>query len=226
MTNNIALAYSCVIENAIGSKNSDVLTGNSSGNRMEGGDGRDRSTAGRATTLVGNANADSLTGGLGNDSFFFAAAGTHCTAMDAIGDLEASDRIEFGMSGMALYAGAYGYAGSVNGTTAAIQNNKGRDQPGGPSATARTVTSTSRGAGGGSTFDGTLIALSAQDYFPALAQLVGVSANASLPARAWRRGDKPSPRQHPGRPRRPGHGQLPMENGRRQHRRRNRPALS
>ena len=182
MTNNIALAYSCVIENAVGGKGNDVLTGNSSDNRLEGGDGRDQLNGGAGNdTLVGGANADTLTGGLGSDIFFFAAAGdSTATAMDAVGDLEGSDQIEFGgMSGMALYAGAYGYAGSVNGTTAAIQNDKDVINRAVYFSDGKDGYLYIKGAGGGSTFDGTLIALNGKTASPALAQLVGVSANAS-----------------------------------------------
>lgn len=41
MTNNIAIAYDCVIENAIGGLGGDVITGNAFGNQLTGGRGND-----------------------------------------------------------------------------------------------------------------------------------------------------------------------------------------
>lgn len=62
MTNNIAIAYSAVIENAIGGAGNDVLIGNASANRLEGGAGNDQ--------LDGDAGDDTLIGGPGNDVIF------------------------------------------------------------------------------------------------------------------------------------------------------------
>ncbi|WP_158219932.1 Ig-like domain-containing protein [Ideonella sp. A 288] len=59
MTQNIAIAYSAVIENAIGGSGDDALVGNDAANVLVGGDGDD--------DLVGGAGADALTGGPGND---------------------------------------------------------------------------------------------------------------------------------------------------------------
>lgn len=41
MTNNMAIAYGCVIENAIGGAGDDILTGNAFGNQLTGGRGND-----------------------------------------------------------------------------------------------------------------------------------------------------------------------------------------
>ncbi len=60
MTNNIAIAYGVVIENAVAGSGSDALTGNGAGNRLDGGAGND--------TIGGGAGDDFLTGGTGNDS--------------------------------------------------------------------------------------------------------------------------------------------------------------
>ncbi|MDP3671019.1 MAG: Ig-like domain-containing protein [Telluria sp.] len=61
MTNNIAIAFGCVIENAVGGSGNDILTGNSSANRLEGGIGND--------VLTGGSGNDILNGGSGNDTF-------------------------------------------------------------------------------------------------------------------------------------------------------------
>ena len=59
MTANIAIAYGCTIENAIGGAGSDTLTGNSAANRLEGGAGDDK--------LYGGDGDDLLYAGTGND---------------------------------------------------------------------------------------------------------------------------------------------------------------
>jgi methionine-rich copper-binding protein CopC len=59
MTNNLVIAYSAVIENAVGGAGNDTLTGNAVGNQLDGGAGND--------VLSGLDGDDSLTGGLGND---------------------------------------------------------------------------------------------------------------------------------------------------------------
>ena len=59
MTNNIAIAYDTVIENARTGGGNDVLNGNSAANRLEGGAGNDE--------LNGQEGDDVLVGGLGND---------------------------------------------------------------------------------------------------------------------------------------------------------------
>jgi hypothetical protein len=62
MTNNIVIAYNCVIENAVGGGGNDVLTGNTTDNRLEGGAGNDQ--------LYGGAGNDTLIGGTGNDAIY------------------------------------------------------------------------------------------------------------------------------------------------------------
>lgn len=62
MTYNIAIAYSCDIENARGGSAADSLTGNALANRLEGGAGND--------SLFGEAGNDTLVGGLGNDTLW------------------------------------------------------------------------------------------------------------------------------------------------------------
>ncbi len=60
MTNNIAIAYGAVIENAVAGSGGDAITGNSAANRLDGGAGND--------TIAGGAGDDFLIGGTGNDS--------------------------------------------------------------------------------------------------------------------------------------------------------------
>lgn len=59
MTNNICIAYNCIIENAVGGGGNDSLTGNNVANRLDGGAGSD--------VLNGMDGDDILTGGTGND---------------------------------------------------------------------------------------------------------------------------------------------------------------
>jgi methionine-rich copper-binding protein CopC len=59
MTNNVAIAYSTTIENAIGGGGNDVIAGNDAANVLEGGAGGDE--------LQGLGGNDTLTGGTGND---------------------------------------------------------------------------------------------------------------------------------------------------------------
>ncbi len=59
-TDNLAIAWGAVFENAMGGNGNDLLTGNDQDNRLEGGRGAD--------TLMGGAGHDTLAPGLGNDS--------------------------------------------------------------------------------------------------------------------------------------------------------------
>jgi Ca2+-binding RTX toxin-like protein len=59
MTNNIAIAYSCFIENAVGGSAADQITGNALANRLDGGAGND--------SLFGGDGDDVLIAGLGDD---------------------------------------------------------------------------------------------------------------------------------------------------------------
>ena len=70
-TNNIAIAYGAVIENATGGTGNDYLYGNSSDNRLDGGSGTDR-LYGRSgnDTLIGGSSTDYLYGENGNDALY------------------------------------------------------------------------------------------------------------------------------------------------------------
>jgi Ca2+-binding RTX toxin-like protein len=68
MTNNIAIAYGCQIENAVGGYGSDSISGNALDNNLSGGDGNDiiRAMAGDDRLLGGDGD-DQLAGLDGND---------------------------------------------------------------------------------------------------------------------------------------------------------------
>ncbi|MBL8406745.1 MAG: M10 family metallopeptidase C-terminal domain-containing protein [Candidatus Accumulibacter sp.] len=75
MTYNIAIAYTCNIENAIGGTGADSITGNSLNNYLDGGPGTDSLVGGSGDdTLVAGAGNDTLDGGAGNDTVVFAGA--------------------------------------------------------------------------------------------------------------------------------------------------------
>jgi len=65
-TDNLAIAYGCIIEKAYGGAGDDTIQGNTVANTLRGGAGND--------TLVGSGGNDSLVGGTGNDlAAFFGA---------------------------------------------------------------------------------------------------------------------------------------------------------
>jgi Ca2+-binding RTX toxin-like protein len=65
-TNNLGVAYGCIIENAVGGVGSDWITGNDANNIIDGGAGND--------TLSGNKGDDVIDGGSGSDTATFSAA--------------------------------------------------------------------------------------------------------------------------------------------------------
>jgi len=75
MTYNIAIAYTCDIENAVGGSAGDQITGNLLANRLDGGAGNDTlSGGGGDDVLVAGAGDDVLDGGEGTDSVVFSGA--------------------------------------------------------------------------------------------------------------------------------------------------------
>ncbi|HRL75763.1 MAG TPA: M10 family metallopeptidase C-terminal domain-containing protein [Candidatus Accumulibacter phosphatis] len=75
MTNNIAIAYSCSIENAVGGSAADQITGNALANRLDGGAGNDSLFGGVGDdVLIASLGDDLLDGGDGSDSVVFAGA--------------------------------------------------------------------------------------------------------------------------------------------------------
>lgn len=79
---NLAIAYGTIIENAIGGTARDVLWGNAVANTLKGMGGDD--------VLNGYQGADSLYGGVGNDTFQF----SHVEKGDQIMDWNAGDKID------------------------------------------------------------------------------------------------------------------------------------
>ncbi len=66
MTNNISIAYTCVIENAVGGAGADAVVGNAYNNRLDGGAGND--------TLTGGLGDDTIIGGADNDTAVYTGA--------------------------------------------------------------------------------------------------------------------------------------------------------
>jgi serralysin len=85
LTQNVAIAFNTVIENAVGGGGNDAITGNASGNRLQGGAGGDLIRGGAGTDtlegetgndkLIGDAGSDRLIGGLGADRLIGGAGG-------------------------------------------------------------------------------------------------------------------------------------------------------
>lgn len=68
MTDNLAIAFDVVIENAIGGTGNDILIGNNANNLLSGGDRNDN--------LIGAAGVDTLDGGNGIDTASYSNSGT------------------------------------------------------------------------------------------------------------------------------------------------------
>jgi len=163
------------IENVTGGASADVLVGNNGANVLSGGAGAD--------TLTGGAGADQLTGGAGADVFVY-SSGTDSTASvtDAIGDFTSgTDKIALsGVSGVTYRSSAYTYSTSVAQTISNI--------------TADTSISNSatyfnngtdgylyvKGAGTGTSYDGTLIQLSGVTSAISADDLAGISTSYSV----------------------------------------------
>lgn len=78
MTNNLGIAFGCVIERAIGGKGADTMIGNAAANRLCGMAGRDTISGGTGNDrLVGGAGNDVLRGGAGTDSAVFDERRSH-----------------------------------------------------------------------------------------------------------------------------------------------------
>ena len=73
LTNNISIAYSCTIENAVGGSGNDTIIGNDAGDQLFGGGGMDNLAGGAGNDLIGGgAGADSMGGGAGFNSLYYA----------------------------------------------------------------------------------------------------------------------------------------------------------
>ena len=73
LTNNVSIAFSCTIENAVGGSGNDTIIGNDAGNVLFGGAGHDSITGGNGNDyLVGGASYDYLNGGGGVNTVSYA----------------------------------------------------------------------------------------------------------------------------------------------------------
>ncbi|MEP4884870.1 MAG: hypothetical protein ABJ215_00740, partial [Alphaproteobacteria bacterium] len=93
------------IENIVGSRYSDTLTGNSAANRIDGGRGADR--------IDGAGGNDFLTGSEGNDRFVFGTGGGHDTIVDFNGGTGLGDRVDVIDFGIALHSTFFALAADV-----------------------------------------------------------------------------------------------------------------
>lgn len=114
LTQNVAIAFKTVIENAVGGSGNDVITGNGVANRLQGGAGNDLIRGGNGgdvlegqagadklmgdagnDRLIGGAGADRLIGGAGSDAFVFDSLPPKSSQRDLIGDFASgTDHIE------------------------------------------------------------------------------------------------------------------------------------
>ena len=97
-TNNLSIALGAMIENAVGGKGADAMTGNALANKLSGGRGAD--------TIAGGGGNDYLTGNKGADDFVFAQGG----GKDKISDFHA---VDFVTLSSALWGGAVKTAAEV-----------------------------------------------------------------------------------------------------------------
>lgn len=81
-TDNLAIAYNCIIENAIGGSGNDTLIGNEVANKLEGGAGND--------TLYGNDGNDELLPGAGNNMVYGGSGIDTCTFTSLRSDYQLS----------------------------------------------------------------------------------------------------------------------------------------
>lgn len=114
-TNNLAIAYGAVIENAIGGAGDDHLVGNDAANRLRGGGGNDRLDGGGGIDIAAYFGARA--------GFTVAASASGFTVTDRSGSqgtdtLGGVERIRFGDAGLALDLA--GNAGTVARTLGAV----------------------------------------------------------------------------------------------------------
>ena len=104
MTNNVAIAYSTTIENAVGGAGNDVITGNTAANALTGNAGNDVINGGDGDDLLdGGAGNDTLDGGTGVDtavlggafgSYTVSVSGNSVTLSSATGGTDRATGIE------------------------------------------------------------------------------------------------------------------------------------
>jgi serralysin len=139
MTQNISIAFGCLIENAAGGAGNDSITGNVANNVLQGNAGND--------TLIGGAGADRLDGGVGADIADYRGGATITLNLltgvntgDAAGDTLVSIELIYGSNtGADSFTGNnsanffYGFGGNdtfrgVFGSVAEAGNNAARDR--------------------------------------------------------------------------------------------------
>jgi Ca2+-binding RTX toxin-like protein len=109
MTNNLAIAYTATIENAIGGSGNDTITGNTVANALTGGAGNDTLYGGDGNdTLDGGLGTDNLHGQSGDDTFLFSGPNN---GADTIFDFAGTDKIALKGSAFGLSAGSLAAAG-------------------------------------------------------------------------------------------------------------------
>ncbi len=112
--NNIGIAWDTVIENTIGTKYDDLISGNEANNRLYGEDGNDRLHGiGGNDVIIGGKGADYMHGGEGNDAIW---AGIGDTSNDYIDGGDGNDTIAGGKGNDELYGDqerGYGYGDDV-----------------------------------------------------------------------------------------------------------------
>jgi Ca2+-binding RTX toxin-like protein len=127
MSNNIGIAFGTLIENAVGTRFNDTITGNYANNVLIGGVGLDALNGGLGNDfLLGGVGADTLTGGAGMDWFAFAnGAFDGDTVTDyATGDYVyfggAVGAVNFSISGSNVIANTVTLAGAIAGDVTVI----------------------------------------------------------------------------------------------------------
>ncbi|MFO1170278.1 MAG: M10 family metallopeptidase C-terminal domain-containing protein [Hyphomicrobiaceae bacterium] len=93
MTNNLDIAFGCLIENATGGKGSDTIIGNAAANKLMGMAGKDtlKGAAGN-DHLWGGSGADILSGGAGTDRAYFSEQHSHYTIKHISGGYLVTDK--------------------------------------------------------------------------------------------------------------------------------------
>ena len=156
-----------------GAANADTMTGSSLGDSLTGNGGND--------TLTGGGGADTLTGGTGSADVFRYASATDSIngKTDTITDFESgSDTIRLeGISGVAYLRGAYPFSTNTATTLSAIQSDSRFSDVMVFFTDGTDGYLYVKGAGTGTSYDGTFLKLAGQHLAPDLADLSGITHN-------------------------------------------------
>ena len=80
MTKNISIAYTAIIENAVGGAGNDTILGNGAGDKLNGGAGNDTITGGAGNDIIiGGSGADTINGGGGINTASYVGSATGVT---------------------------------------------------------------------------------------------------------------------------------------------------